>query len=548
MRIATGEDLQAQLEIWLSRYGATDIRLAELLCDRHAQDAGRVALRYEDAARRKAEYTFVEMLDRSARFAGVLRDLGVSRGDRVAVLLPKSPELMIAVLGLWRVGAVHVPLFTAFGPEAVGFRVSHSGARVVVTDSANRGKVETSPGASGNGGVRVVVVEDSDVALEASDIPFRESIETAPPVTEAASYAGTDPFVMIYTSGTTGPPKGALCSVRLMAEIEAYMSLGLDLRDDDSYWNMADPGWAHGFAFALTGPLLMGHSTLFVNMPFDPALTLDVLERYGVTNFVSAPTAYRMLRAAGVSPQQRRRLRVRVATSCGEPLNPELIAWSTECLGIPIHDHYGQTEAGMPIVNHHHPLLGGALRPGSMGRAAPGYRVVVVDDNGKELGPGQEGQLALDIQRSPMFYFGGYHKEPDRTAERFVANGRYYLTGDDGSCDSDGYFYFSGRADDVIKSAGYRIGPFDVESALIGHDAVVEAAVVGKPDPLKGHTLKAFVMLREGVKASDELAGELRLHVKSRLGAHAYPREIEFVTGFPKTPSGKIQRFLLRER
>jgi len=548
MRIATEDDLQAQLEVWLSQYGGTEVRLAELLCDRHAKDAGRVALCYEDAFGRKAEHTFVEMLDQSARFAGVLRDLGISSGERVAVLLPKSPELIIAVLGLWRVGAVHVPLFTAFGPEAVGHRVSHSSARVVVTNPANRGKVETSLGASGSRGVRVAVVEDPGFALAAGDIPFRASIEKARPVAEAASYKGSDPFVIIYTSGTTGPPKGALCSVKLMAGIEAYMYLGLDLRDNDVYWNMADPGWGYGFAFALTGPLLVGHPTLFVNAPFDPALTLDVLERYGVTNFVSAPTAYRALRAAGVSPEQSRRLRIRAATSCGEPLNPELIAWSSECLGIPIHDHYGQTEAGMPIVNHHHALLSRELRTGSMGQAAPGYRVVVIDDSGEELGPGQEGQVALDTQRSPIFYFCGYYKEPGRTMERFVADGRYYLTGDTGSRDADGYFYFSGRADDVIKSAGYRIGPFDVESALISHDAVVEAAVVGKPDPIKGHIVKAFVMLREGVAASDELAGELRLHVKSRLGAYAYPREVEFVTEFPKTPSGKIQRFLLRER
>ena len=202
----------------------------------------------------------------------------------------------------------------------------------------------------------------------------------------------------------------------------------------------------------------------------------------------------------------------------------------------------------MPIANHHHPLLSRVLRPGSMGQAALGYRVVVIDDSGQELGPGQEGQLALDTQRSPMFYFRGYYKDPGRTAERFVADGRYFLTGDAGSRDADGYFYFSGRADDVIKSAGYRIGPFDVESALISHDAVMEAAVVGKPDPIKGQIVKAFVMLREGVTASNELAGELRLHVKSRLGAHAYPKEIEFVRGFPKTPSGKIQRFLLRAR
>jgi len=537
--------LQDQLDTWLTQYSSAEIRLAELLCDRHAKDPHRVALRYEDASGGKAQYTFAEMLDQSARFAAVLRDLGVAKGGRVAILLPKSPELMIAVLGLWRLGAVHVPLFTAFGPEAVGYRVSHSGARVVVTNSVNRFKVATS---SAELPLNVVVVEDPSVTPVPADTPFCASVQKARPVQEAAAFAATDPFVIIYTSGTTGPPKGAMCTLRLLAAVDAYMHFGLDVRDNDVYWNMADPGWAYGFAFALLGPLLIGHTTLFVNSPFDPALALDVLQRYGVTNFASAPTAYRALRAAGVSPEQKQRGPLRVATSCGEPLNPELIAWSTECLGIPIHDHYGQTEAGMPVVNHHLPLLIRPLRPGSMGHAAPGYRVVILDDNGLELGPGQEGQVALDILRSPLFYFSGYYKDPKRTAERFVVDGRYYLTGDAGSRDEDGYFFFSGRADDVIKSAGYRIGPFEVESALVSHDAVVEAAVVGKPDPLKGHIVKAFVMLKPGVTASEALAGELSRHVKSRLGAHAYPREIEFVTGLPKTPSGKIQRFLLRQR
>jgi acetyl-CoA synthetase len=239
---------------------------------------------------------------------------------------------------------------------------------------------------------------------------------------------------------------------------------------------------------------------------------------------------------------------LRVASSAGEPLNPDVIAWSEAALGVPIHDQYGQTEHGMVVNNHHAPGLARPLRPGSMGHPMPGFRAVVVDAEGRELGSGQEGQLAVDRRASPLYWFRGYYNDPERTAERFTADGRYYLTGDAASIDADGYVFFSGRADDLITSAGYRIGPFEVESALIGHAAVAEAAAVGKPDELRGEVVKAFVVLKPGHVGSTELAAELSQFVKANLSSHAYPREIEFVEALPKTPSGKIQRFLLRGR
>ncbi len=374
MRLNSEEDLQVQLKAWLTEYGGANVRLAELLCDRHAREPGRIALRYEDASGRQARYTFAELRNLSAQFAGVLHNLGVSRGDRVAVLLPRTPELMIAVLGLWRLGAVHVPLFTAFGPEAVGYRVSHSDARVVVTNATNRSKVQPPSATSVAGGKRsteVVVVEDSSSAAAlAGDTPFWASLEKAQPAQEAGAFTGSDPFVIIYTSGATGPPKGAIYTIRRLAAVEAYMHFGLNIQEDDVYWNMADPGWAYGFEFALLGPLLVGHPTIFVNAPFDPRLTYDILCKYQVTNFATAPTAYRALRAAGIPPGIKEHLALRVASSAGEPLNPEVITWATEHLGIPIHDHYGQTEAGMPVVNHHHPFLKRPLRPGSMDHAS----------------------------------------------------------------------------------------------------------------------------------------------------------------------------------
>jgi acetyl-CoA synthetase len=363
---------------------------------------------------------------------------------------------------------------------------------------------------------------------------------------EPVEVSGDDLMILLYTSGTTGQPKGVEVPVRALASMAAYMRFGLDLREDDVYWNIADPGWAYGLYYALLGPLLLGQTTLFVNAPFDPITTYRVLRAYGVTNFAAAPTVYRALRAAGsAAADGAPPLRLRVASSGGEPLNPDVITWAEQHLGTAVHDHYGQTELGVAICNHHAPSLRWPLRLGSMGYSLPGYRAVVVDESYGEAAPGQKGQIAIDTTRSPLYWFRGYYKEPARTAERFGA-GRYYLTGDAASCDAEGYFYFSGRADDIINSAGYRIGPFEVESAVLGHPAVAEAAVVGIPDTLRGQVVKAFVVLRTGYDASETLAGELSHFVKSRLSAHAYPREVAFVSQLPKTPSGKVQRYLLR--
>ncbi len=359
---------------------------------------------------------------------------------------------------------------------------------------------------------------------------------------------GEDGLILIYTSGTTGEPRGVEVPVKALASIEAYMRFGLDLRDEDVYWNMADPGWAYGLYYALIGPLLLGQTTLFFNAPFDVQATYRILQKYEVTNLATAPTVFRMMRAAGVPGQDKPPLRLRVASSAGEPLNPDVLAWAIEHLGSPIHDHYGQTEMGMVVNNHHLPVLQRQLRPGSMGHAMPGFRVVILDEAGTELGPGHAGQLAVDTQQSPLYWFRGYYQDPVRTAERFTDGGRYYLTGDGASRDAEAYVFFTGRNDDIITSAGYRIGPFEPESALMGHAAVAEAAVVGKPDSLRGEIVKAYVVLKAGYTPSEALAEELRQYVRVNLSAHAYPREVEFVDQLPKTPSGKIQRFLLRSR
>lgn len=543
------EDPLALVSRWVEEYSHPVGSVAHYLCDRH--DGDKIALNYEDATGQRQSFTFEDLHDLSARFASVLRDLGIGHGDRVAILLPKSPELVIAVLAVWRLGAVHVPLFTAFGPQAIAHRVENSGARVMITDTANRSKLDGTTdgvGAVNTERVRVVTVARGVDTLRASDVSFREALATAAPLRESVSVSGDDLFILLYTSGTAGHPKGVEVPVRALAAFEAYMRFGLDLRPDDVFWNMADPGWAYGLYYGLVGPLLLGNTTMMVNAPFDANEVYRRLREYRVTNFTAAPTVYRSMRAKGVPEGLKDQLYLRVLSSAGEPLNPDVVDWAETNLGLPIHDHYGQTEHGMVVNNHHFPSLQRPIRSGSMGHPMPGYRIVVVNSEGMELPPGTEGQVAVDIEQSPLYWFRGYFADPVRTAERFPVGPRYYFMGDAASQDADGYIYFSGRADDIISSAGYRIGPFEVESALMGHDAVAEAAAVGVPDERRGEIVKAYVVLRPGHTPSDALAKELREFVKGTLSAHAYPREIEFVESLPKTPSGKVQRFLLRRQ
>ena len=542
MPSATDDPLQSQIDEWQKTYDGPAIVVADLLCDRHAGDSP--GLIYEDAIGSEATYTYTQLRDLSGRFAAVLQSLGISRGDRVATLLPKSLALVVATLGLWRLGAAHVPLFTAFGPQAIGARVGNSAAAVIVTDTANRAKLDETD--LGTPAPKIITVTSDDQLPAVGDIDFNAALEGAEPHQAAVPVTGDELLILIYTSGTTGSPKGVEVPVKALASFEVYMRCGLDVRDDDVYWNMADPGWAYGLFYALAGPLLLGKPVLFLNAPFDVQATYGFLEKYQVTNATTAPTVFRMMRAAGQLPGDEPSLKLRLASCAGEPLNPDVVAWGSEQLGVSIHDHYGQTEGGMMVCNHHLPALKRELRPGSMGHAMPGFRIVILDGSGAELGPGQEGQIAVDTHHSPLFWFRGYYQDPERTSERFTANGRYYLTGDSASQDQDGYIAFSGRDDDIITSAGYRIGPFEPESALIAHQAVAEAAVIGIPDEVRGEIVKAFVVLKPGHSPSVELSEALRGFVQSNLSAHAYPREIEFIDQLPKTPSGKVQRFLLR--
>ncbi|MDR3554866.1 MAG: AMP-binding protein [Syntrophobacteraceae bacterium] len=543
-RMAPGEAVLS----WLKEYGGEQVSAAHFLCDRHARIPEKVALFYEDEQGETFKWTFRELQDLSSRMAGFLRSIGVKKGDRVAALLPKIPELFITTLAVWRLGAIYVPLFTAFGPDAIDYRVSDSSTCVVVTNAAQRPKLsETS--VYSNGDIQVVTIADMrGLGVEKGDYSFWHEVGKAAPVETPVPLTGDDLMIMLYTSGTTGSPKGVEVPIKALAAFRAYMEFGLDIREDDFYWNMADPGWAYGLYYNLVGPLLLGKSALLFNAHFNPPDIFRILSKYRVTNFASAPTAYRALKAAGDKVAKQFPLHLRVASSAGEPLNPEVVEWSDRLLGVPIHDHYGQTELGMVANNHHHPDLKRPIKMASMGQSMPGFKMVVVDREGRELAPGREGILAVDVLNSPLFWFRGYWKDENRTRDKFVGDGRYCVAGDTVTMDAEGFFSFSGRSDDIILCAGYRIGPFEVESALLKHPAVAEAAVVGKPDELRMETIKAFVALVPSVSPSDQLADELKAFVKKHLAAHQYPREIEFVDQLPKTPSGKVQRFLLRKQ
>ncbi|KYZ86491.1 AMP-binding protein [Alloalcanivorax xenomutans] len=503
-------------------------------CDRHALP-GRIALFWEGADGDSATYTFSELRDQASRFAAFLANQGVGAGDCVAGLLPRRVELLITVLATWRLGAVYQPLFTAFGPKAIDHRLQTAGTRVVVTDGDNRGKLdglESDP-------LVVTVGGDKGRGIRRGDFSFWAELESQQDGAEPVMRSADDPFLMMFTSGTTGLPKAVPVPLKAIVAFAGYMQHAVGLREDDAFWNLADPGWAYGLYYAVTGPLSLGHPTTFYDGGFTVESTCRVINKYGITNLAGSPTAYRLLMAGGDTVVKALRGKLRAVSSAGEPLTPEVIRWFAKELGTTIHDHYGQTELGMVLCNHHE--LEHPVRIGAAGFAVPGHRVVVVNEEGEELPAGQPGILAVDRNQSPLFWFPGYPADPQKSMLK-----HYYMSGDTVELNDDGSISFVGRSDDVITTSGYRVGPFDVESALIEHPSVVEAAVIGKPDEERTELVKAFVVLGAGYRGDDDLAKELQQAVRQRLSAHAYPREIEFVESLPKTPSGKIQRFLLR--
>lgn len=506
------------------------------ICDKWADDPQRVALYYEKDGGGEGVLTFAELKEQSARFANYLKTCGIGKGDRVAGLLPRSPELLIVIAGALRAGAVYQPLFTAFGSGAIEYRLERAGTRLVVTDPANYPKMTEV-----NNAPPVICVNASEAGAAIPD--FASKLAEQDAGFEPVMIKGTDPFLQMFTSGTVGKAKGVAVPARALMAFYVYMKYAIDLRESDRYWNVADPGWAYGLYYAVVGPLLMGHATHFNPGAFTPESTYDMIRKYKITNLAAAPTAYRLLKANDHVLPEGENLGLRVASSAGEPLNPEVVNWIRNRHYCPVKDHYGQTETGMTCCNFHG--LSHPVRQGSMGYSSPGHKVVALNENNEEVGEGETGQLAVDVNSSPLFHFDGYtwgEKDP------FVKG--YYLTGDMVICHGDGSFSFSGRDDDIITTAGYRVGPADVESTLLEHAAVAESGVVAKPDDKRGSIIKAYVVIKAGQEPGDDdaLRTELQELVRRRLSTHAYPREIEFVDELPKTPSGKIQRFVLRNR
>ena len=515
--------VDADVRAWLAEYGAADADAAYLLVDRHdptgvafppGAPAGADGLVTTDV-------TYGELADRSRRLACALTRLGVTRGTRVGVLMGKRTELVVTLLALARLGAVYIPLFTAFATPAIEMRLRGGDATIVITETSQADKLAPIDGLT------------TIVAGDTGDRGFDTLLAGAEPLAESVAVGGDGHLILLFTSGTTGTPKGVPVPVRALASFRTYMRYGLDVSDDDVFWNAADPGWAYGLYYGILGPLLVGRPNILLQAGFSPEVTAKVFGELGVTNFAAAPTVYRSLSKTPVVDG----FTLRRASSAGEPLTPDVIGWAQQALGTEVRDHYGQTEHGMFINNHWADELRTPLIPGSMGRPMPGFVTGIVRD-----------QIAIDVPASPAFWFPGYLDAPEKTAARYTDDGRWYLTGDTGRVDDDGNFYFSARDDDVIIMAGYRIGPFDVESVLITHPAVIDVAVVGRPDEMRGEVLEAFVVLAEGLTGDDALEAELQQLVKTGFAAHAYPRTVHFVEALPKTPSGKIQRFILRRQ
>ncbi|WP_052136108.1 AMP-binding protein [Arthrobacter sp. PAMC 25486] len=557
----------ARVQELLDTFAAPGANAAELLCDRHPAEA--TAFTVIDAELNFVDISYGELREKSTQFAAALTALGVRRGDHVATLMGKSAELVIALLGIWRLGAVDVPLFTAFAHDAIAFRLQSSGAQLVICDADQRRKL-VPPGEIPTDASLPVIVARGEAfgydhsfaellagtsALFSSDSPDSsgssgESDGGLPTIAGlsndggSVAVGGDGALVQLFTSGTTGTPKGVPIPLRAVASFVGYHRFGLDVRADDVFWNMADPGWAYGLYFALLAPMAAGDRSLLLSAGFSADLTWAVMEKFAVTNFAAAPTVYRSLRA-GSAPGAGHALRR--ASSAGEPLTPDVISWGRDAFGLEVHDHYGQTELGMVAGNAWADGLQEDLRPGSMGEPLPGWSVDVLSEDSDASAPdGESGRIAVNVLKSPFMWFDAYVAAPEKTAERFSEGGEWYLTGDSGRRDADGYIYFSSRDDDVIIMAGYRIGPFDVESVLVTHPRVAEAAVIGTPDEIRGEVLEAYVVLRDASEGSEELVAELQRLVKDKFAAHAYPRRVHFVPELPKTPSGKVQRFILR--
>jgi acetyl-CoA synthetase len=508
------------------------------VCDRWAErDPRRLAILHVHPDGRAEAVSYGWLRETSNRLANVLRAHRVKRGDRVALLLPQMPEVAAIHIALQKLGAVALPLATLFGVEAIKYRLQNSGAKALITNAACLAKLTE---------IRADVPLELVLSTDGADdgaVGLAGALARAAPDFTPEDTSADDPAMMIYTSGTTGPPKGALHAHRVLIGHIPGIQMPHDFfpQAGDRFWTPADWAWAGGLLDCLLPSLMFGVPVVARRFDkFDPEDAFALMAKTGVRNAFIPPTALRMLRSAP-NPQGRHHIRLRTVGSGGEALGAETLEWGKSALGLSINEFYGQTECNLVVSSC---AMIGVSRPGAIGRPVPGHTVAVIRADGSRAKPGELGQIA--VQRPDPVMFLEYWGARQATREKFI--GDWMTTGDQGCVDEDGYVHFVGRDDDVITSAGYRIGPGEIEDCLIRHPAVALAAVVGKPDAVRTEIVKAFIVLKNGHAPSDALAGEIQAFVKTRLSAHEYPREVAFIDAMPMTTTGKVIRRLLRER
>jgi acetyl-CoA synthetase len=518
--------------------------MARACCGNWAPDRGRFALYWEDESGAMAAYTYWDLQQAANRLSNALAALGVKRGERVAIILPQRPETAIAYLAVFQMGAIALPLSHLFGPDALEYRMEHAEASVAIVEPATIANL----GAIRDRLTHLRHVIGVGGAIERAVLQWEDLLAKASSRFRCVDTAADDPALIIYTSGTTGPPKGALKAHRtLIGNVPGFVhSHDFFPRTGDMFWSPADWAWTGGLMDALLPSMMFGVPILGYRGRFDAEKAYYLIEKYGVRNAFLFPTALKLMMKAVPEPKKKYDFDLRSIMSAGESVGVTVFEWAKEHLGVTINEMFGQTEINYVVGNCQSAW---PAKPGSIGRPYPGHRVAVIDDKGNDLPSGELGEVAIhrtfNGQSDPVFFLE-YWKNPQATKEKFI--GDWGCTGDQAKMDEDGYLWYQGRSDDVIKSAGYRIGPAEIESCLVKHPAVQNAAVIGKPDAARGAIIKAFIVLQSGHAPSAHLIEQIQTHVRGRLAPYEYPREIEFIDALPMTTTGKVQRKELRHR